>query len=671
MKSCGIRRTSRVLTGRYAALLVICLFLEIFIFNFRHWESLGFETLESYTVHYDSTFTESGSGTYTSSAGEMWITLSGLDEQVDNLRLDIQGAVLSLQLSVWDEGNTTGEEYPIREYHPEVEEESYIRLDTAGKVHKIRIALSNPDEHRISVGGIYLNQERPLIFRLDRFLFIMTAGWIVLALKKKDSILDAQLADRYPEGQMLYALTTTVLILASVSAVCVNDMAVGQPFAHHAQYAELAESMSRGHLYLDTDPQPPAELAAMDNPYDKQARDEQDVDFRWDTAYFDGKYYVYFGVVPVVMFYLPWYLLTGQALPNYVVICLGLIFVIAVMAALIWKLAWRIFKGRLPVIYVWLAFVQLAVGGAAAIVVRQASFYTIPILFGLGFGGAGVLCWLRAAKAGTKRPRMWIFLGALSLALIAGCRPQLLVIGFPALFALKDRFLGESGKERWKDMAAAAIPVMAVAAALMWYNMARFGSPWDFGSAYNLTTNDMTRRGIRLDRIGLILFTYFFQPVYLESQFPFISPAQVSTIYQGTTIMEPIFGGLLFLMPCTLCLFTLGSKKIRRSGLFPLLSVLTGMAVLVAVADGQLAGLLARYYMDFAALLLVAAFITGGIWISGLSAGHMRCRVLSGALLVGIVLCTLMIFQDGTGLAIEENMPYLYHKIMTGIQFWM
>ena len=220
-------------------------------------------------------------------------------------------------------------------------------------------------------------------------------------------------------------------------------------------------------------------------------------------------------------------------------------------------------------------------------------------------------------------------------------------------------------------MAAAAIPVAVVAAGLMWYNMARFGSPWDFGSAYNLTTNDMTRRGIRLDRIGLILFTYFFQPVYLESQFPFISPTQVSTIYQGTTIMEPIFGGLLFLMPCTLCLFTLGSKKIRRSGIFPLLSALTGMAVLVAVADGQLAGLLARYYMDFAALLLVAAFITGGIWISGLSAGHVRCRVLSGALLVGIVLCTLMIFQDGTGLAIEENMPYLYHKIMTGIQFWM
>lgn len=29
----------------------------------------------------------------------------------------------------------------------------------------------------------------------------------------------------------------------------------------------------------------------------------------------------------------------------------------------------------------------------------------------------------------------------------------------------------------------------------MWYNAARFGSPFDFGANYNLTSNDMTRRG--------------------------------------------------------------------------------------------------------------------------------------------------------------------------------
>jgi len=53
--------------------------------------------------------------------------------------------------------------------------------------------------------------------------------------------------------------------------------------------------------------------------------------------------------------------------------------------------------------------------------------------------------------------------------------------------------------------------VVLVAAGLMWYNAARFGSPFDFGANYNLTGNDMTQRGFNAVRIGPAVFTSLFE----------------------------------------------------------------------------------------------------------------------------------------------------------------
>ena len=65
--------------------------------------------------------------------------------------------------------------------------------------------------------------------------------------------------------------------------------------------------MAHGQLYLEEEP--PDWLKSMDDPYDKSARDELQKEtgepYLFDVAYYDGHYYVYFGVVPVLMFYLP------------------------------------------------------------------------------------------------------------------------------------------------------------------------------------------------------------------------------------------------------------------------------------------------------------------------------------------------------------------------------
>ena len=65
----------------------------------------------------------------------------------------------------------------------------------------------------------------------------------------------------------------------------------------YQQYGALAHSLLNGRLDLEADP--PAELLALDNPYDAGARDAAQInDIHWDHAFYNGRYYVYFGIVP-------------------------------------------------------------------------------------------------------------------------------------------------------------------------------------------------------------------------------------------------------------------------------------------------------------------------------------------------------------------------------------
>ena len=63
---------------------------------------------------------------------------------------------------------------------------------------------------------------------------------------------------------------------------------------HRDQYERMAQSILNGHLYLeyeDVDPR----LSEMENPYDPQARKELGIYYHWDHAFYNGKYYMYFG----------------------------------------------------------------------------------------------------------------------------------------------------------------------------------------------------------------------------------------------------------------------------------------------------------------------------------------------------------------------------------------
>ena len=101
----------------------------------------------------------------------------------------------------------------------------------------------------------------------------------------------------------------------------------------------------------------------------------------------------------------------------------------------------------------------------------------------------------------------------------------------------------------------------------MWYNAARFGSPFDFGANYNLTSNDMTRRGFAVGRIAPAAVTFLAGIPGVQTVFPYLTATRMQTNYMGLTITELYYGGAFACLPllCWRASATISLFTLRRS----------------------------------------------------------------------------------------------------------
>lgn len=118
-----------------------------------------------------------------------------------------------------------------------------------------------------------------------------------------------------------FIFVVTALAVLAVSGLCTIPMGMnpvwnGENPEHRNQYEELADAMLEGHLDVHREDDVSA-LLAMENPYDLGARYEQGIEYRWDHSFYKGHYYVYFGVVPVILLFLPYKLIFGKTLLTW------------------------------------------------------------------------------------------------------------------------------------------------------------------------------------------------------------------------------------------------------------------------------------------------------------------------------------------------------------------
>jgi hypothetical protein len=256
-------------------------------------------------------------------------------------------------------------------------------------------------------------------------------------------------------------------------------------------YPMLADAFLSGQTYLKLAPD--ARLQALPDPW----AGPQGVPRAHDASYFDGHYYLYFGVAPVILLYAPWRLLTGtflvQGVGTGIFCAAGFL-----LAALFFLRCRRRFFPGLGAEWSGLAVLTLGLGSFVQVEIEDPQFYQVPIAcaFACAMGAAHAV--LTALTATRPRNRA---LGLAAASLLWGtavaARPNYLV-GLVALAGVAG-WLGAQCARRegvhsaafWRLAAAAVVPAALVGAGLAAYNYVRFGNIFEFGLKYQLAAIDM------------------------------------------------------------------------------------------------------------------------------------------------------------------------------------
>lgn len=404
-----------------------------------------------------------------------------------------------------------------------------------------------------------------------------------------------------------------------------SNLSEGNPIrSNWQQYDLLGDALLNGRTNLDLEVS--STLMQLENPYDYQARmdaSQEDSSFYWyfDTAYYKGKYYCYFGVIPALLFYAPYQAITHTFLPTSIlVIALGCVscFLCTYIVLCIKKTWFPGMKFQIAV----LSIVVLFIGSNILACVYFPTFYNVPIIASLDFTLLGLSFWINArGNAVRPFPRVkLVLLGAFFLSLNIGTRPQFTLAALLALPIFYRDIANLARHHKRNNLAVCCIagisPFILVAVGICSYNYVRFGSCFDFGANYNLTGFDMTHHGQAWSVTARLLYHYLFSKPDLSHFFPFINGVVCSYLNEISSDFvptEPIPCGLFFLAPINFALLLSLCPAIRKhmidNGIFCLLVSLVIIPVIVIVADSRVAGISWRYYTDFAWYFALASLL--------------------------------------------------------------
>jgi hypothetical protein len=408
-------------------------------------------------------------------------------------------------------------------------------------------------------------------------------------------------------------------------------------------YNQLTSSILHGHLYLAE--KPSAQLLALPDPYEPDANEKLRLH---DASLYRGRYYLYFGIAPVLTLYLPWRVITGASVSDDVAVT---IFSMAgyVFSCLLLFLLLEAAHLRPPWFLQAAAVVALGLGQSAPIILRRPRVYEVAVSAAYCFLLGG-LYFLARRVLKPEAGRWCPALAAVFLGLAVASRPHCALAALAALafyaFHLK-RALRLHGRSWLMELAVFAIPLGIAALLIAWYNYARFDDPFEFGIHYQLSVINWLKEyrlgtplSVRLHDI--LASAYYFLicvPDFLP-RFPFFELSPSAQPFGDPDLLprnyfhEPVASMLLIapIIIAGLALpFSPWKQKLSVRTILGVLSV-SGVAMFLGVCTLPSAS--ARFGLDcIPALTIVGLFAC--LWLySRLPAGKMRI-IVAGITMAG------------------------------------
>ncbi len=300
-------------------------------------------------------------------------------------------------------------------------------------------------------------------------------------------------------------------------------------------YNLLVGGFRSGQLSLKQ--QVPAGLAQLPDPYDPVAN----AAYRYghprlfDTSYYHGRLYLYFGVTPALVLFWPWVALTGHYLSHAWGV---LVFVLVGFGAAVGLLhaLWRRYFAEVPAAVVAAGVLALGLANAVPMLLQRPGVWEVPVTCGVALSLLALGAIWRALHEPARR-LWWLAAASLLYGLGIGARPSLLfgavILLLPVAAPAADPAAGRR-RPSWKLLAAALGPIAAVGLGLLLYNWLRFGDPFELGQRYQLATDRQAL--VRHFSPGYFWFNwrlYFLAPMHWTRAFPFVADIPAPAVPAG------------------------------------------------------------------------------------------------------------------------------------------
>ena len=594
-------------TTKNLLILLVLVVLELTVFNFRFYQNMFNQPFSINETQFNTFgLVSQGNGVNRVTDSEAFVEAYNLNKHIKNvyINLDIPDVLkedrnnhaISVGISATDQGNSDYFDTPNRVIATDLNRSKYIPLSLNGDSAKIKLKIFDFKDKDIIVNDIVFNAKMPFSFNVFRIIFLFAVISLVRLLRVKNGSYTKMFKGDSRNQKIIMTIAIVINVFVFICLGVINP--------------EYKATTSH-----DT---PPASLIMLDNPYDPDMRrtavNNNGESFKWDTAYRNGRYYVYFGIVPCLMYYLPLKAM-GIELSNKYFIMAVVSIIIIFGYLLLYEINRRWFKNISFLAHLMLSIIFVNSTGII-LATRAMDLYHVPIMAAMMFLIMTMYFWIKALpekEKGTLKGK-YLTIGSITMALVAGCRPQLLLMAFISVplfwdYVFKQRTL--FSKTSVRKTVGFMLPFVIFGAFMMFYNYARFGSVFDFGQNYNLTVMDMTAEHFNIEKIPLGLFTYFLQLPGTSVIFPYIHYAGTYTQFMGNYVREEVTGGMFIhhIILFFLIMTTKVKDLLKEKKLLWIVCMLLGISLIVCMLDFNTGGIVERYRTDFTWQIFLAAII--------------------------------------------------------------
>jgi hypothetical protein len=296
-------------------------------------------------------------------------------------------------------------------------------------------------------------------------------------------------------------------------------------------YQYLSLALLSGQLNLPIEP--PAALLRLPNPLD--ANENEKIRFHngkplhhvvHDASFYKNKFYLYFGTLPVLTFFIPFKLITGVYPADSLVILFFLSLGFIFNYLLLIKIKEQYFP-NLPHFQIVFAGLLLGFANNSLFLLARPKMYEAAIACAFAFISMALYFLFRFIQQHGQKKNIFLF--SLFLSLSIASRPNFLIVTMALIFMMSlYLFINVDKKYLFSKMMCLILPFISICTLLAIYNYLRFDSIFEFGTRYQLLAsesggNTSIFHQKHFDYTFIFgLYNYFFRLPTLNFDYPYI-----------------------------------------------------------------------------------------------------------------------------------------------------